>query len=96
MIVASGRAMRMTSDAFCTRVWKRASPRQRVESLGHRLTTDGHCSLRGKDLDRASKLEGELVEARNDYQALQLTVGRKRAHELFWRAVPRGAVAAPR
>src|ERR1039458_3858808 len=55
----------------------------RVERLGHGLAANGHCCLRGEDLDRTSKLEGELGGTCNNYQTLQLVFGDEWADELF-------------
>jgi len=82
VIVVSGRAIRMTSDAFCTRVWKRASLRRACNA---RSSSRGRWPLlpARENLDRASELEGELGSTCDNYQPLQLVLGDKGAHELF-------------
>ena len=63
MIVVSGRAIRMTSDAFCTSVWKRDLAPVGVERLAQLHPVQRQTDLCGECFDGVGEVDGQLARA---------------------------------
>ena len=61
VMVVSGRAIRMTSEALCTSVWNRDLAAPGVKGLGQLLTVERQAHLSRQGLEGVGEVDGQLV-----------------------------------